>query len=83
MGGDHRGVARRRAALSQNVETRGGPIQVLTVPWLNRQMLLTKDDLIQHVWHGRIVSDTTITTIFTGLPPKKRASMNAVTTASR
>jgi TolB-like protein/Tfp pilus assembly protein PilF len=23
--------------------------------------LLTKDDLIQHVWHGRIVSDTTIT----------------------
>ena len=27
----------------------------------NADRLLTKDDLIQHVWHGRIVSDTTIT----------------------
>jgi TolB-like protein/Tfp pilus assembly protein PilF len=27
----------------------------------NPDRLLTKDDLIQHVWHGRIVSDTTIT----------------------
>ena len=25
----------------------------------NPDRLLTKDDLIQHVWHGRIVSDTT------------------------
>jgi TolB-like protein/Tfp pilus assembly protein PilF len=27
----------------------------------NPDRLLTKDDLIQHVWHGRIVSDTTVT----------------------
>jgi TolB-like protein/tetratricopeptide (TPR) repeat protein len=27
----------------------------------NPDRLLTKDDLIRHVWHGRIVSDTTIT----------------------
>ena len=27
----------------------------------NPDRLITKDDLIQHVWHGRIVSDTTIT----------------------
>ncbi len=27
------------------VETRGGPVQILAVPWLNRQSLLTKDEL--------------------------------------
>jgi exonuclease SbcD len=27
------------------IETRGGPIQALTVPWLNRQALLTKDEI--------------------------------------
>ncbi|MBA3944137.1 MAG: exonuclease SbcCD subunit D [Herpetosiphonaceae bacterium] len=27
------------------VPTQGGPVQIVTVPWLNRQSLLTKDDL--------------------------------------
>jgi DNA repair protein SbcD/Mre11 len=27
------------------VETRNGPVQIIAVPWLNRQVLLTKDDL--------------------------------------
>ena len=27
------------------IETRGGPVQIVAVPWLNRQALLTKDDL--------------------------------------
>lgn len=27
------------------VDTRGGPVQILAVPWLNRQSLLTKDEL--------------------------------------
>jgi exonuclease SbcD len=40
-----RGVTIASRMRSYRVETRSGPIQVLTVPWLNRQMLLTKDDL--------------------------------------
>ncbi len=27
------------------IPTQGGPVQIVTVPWLNRQSLLTKDDL--------------------------------------
>ena len=30
---------------THTVETRGGPVQIVAVPWLNRQALLTKDDL--------------------------------------
>lgn len=30
---------------SRRIETRHGPVQVLAIPWLNRQALLTKDDL--------------------------------------
>lgn len=30
---------------SFTLETRGGPVQVLAIPWLNRQALLTKDDM--------------------------------------
>lgn len=28
-----------------HVETRGGPLQILAIPWLNRQALLTKDEI--------------------------------------
>ena len=31
----------------------------------NRERVVTKDDLIQHVWHGRIVSDSTLTSRIT------------------
>lgn len=31
----------------------------------NRERVATKDDLIEHVWHGRIVSDSTLTTRIT------------------
>lgn len=30
---------------THRIETRGGPVQIVAVPWLNRQALLTKDDL--------------------------------------
>jgi exonuclease SbcD len=30
---------------SYRIDTRGGPVQIVAVPWLNRQALLTKDDL--------------------------------------
>ena len=31
----------------------------------NRERVVTKDDLIQHVWHGRVVSDSTLTSRIT------------------
>ncbi len=30
---------------THRIDTRGGPVQIIAVPWLNRQVLLTKDDL--------------------------------------
>ena len=51
-------------ALRRNGEVRDLEPQVLELLLhlaRNPDRLLTKDDLIQHVWHGRIVSDTTVT----------------------
>src|SRR5438552_12090797 len=31
----------------------------------NRERVVSKDDLIEHVWHGRIVSDSTLTSRIT------------------
>ena len=31
----------------------------------NRERVVSKDDLIEHVWHGRIVSESTLTSRIT------------------
>ena len=31
----------------------------------NRERIVSKDDLIEHVWHGRIVSESTLTSRIT------------------
>jgi TolB-like protein/tetratricopeptide (TPR) repeat protein len=49
----------RRAGATCEVEPQ--VLELLLYLTRNPDRLLTKDDLIQHVWHGRIVSDTTIT----------------------
>ena len=56
---DVAGFSLRRAGVVCDVEPQ--VLELLLHLARNPDRLLTKDDLIQHVWHGRIVSDTTIT----------------------
>jgi TolB-like protein/Tfp pilus assembly protein PilF len=56
---DVAGFTLRRAGAPCEVEPQ--VLELLLYLARNPDRLLTKDDLIQHVWHGRIVSDTTIT----------------------
>ena len=56
---DVAGFALRRKGEVRELEPQ--VLELLLFLARNPDRLLTKDDLIQHVWHGRIVSDTTIT----------------------
>ena len=56
---DVAGFALRRAGEVRAIEPQ--VLELLLHLARNPDRLLTKDDLIRHVWHGRIVSDTTIT----------------------
>ena len=56
---DVAGFALRRAGQPCAVEPQ--VLELLLFLARNPDRLLTKDDLIEHVWHGRLVSDTTIT----------------------
>jgi adenylate cyclase len=56
---DVAGFALRRGGAVCDVEPQ--VLELLLYLTGNPDRLLTKDDLIQHVWHGRIVSDTTVT----------------------
>src|SRR5262245_53730200 len=51
----------RRAGAGATCEIEPQVLELLLYLTRNPDRLLTKDDLIRHVWHGRIVSDTTIT----------------------
>ncbi len=53
--------ASRCAAAGQPCAVEPQVLELLLYLARNPDRLLTKDDLIAHVWHGRIVSDTTIT----------------------
>jgi TolB-like protein len=56
---DVAGFALRRAGAVREIEPQ--VLELLLHLARHPDRLLTKDDLIRHVWHGRIVSDTTIT----------------------
>jgi adenylate cyclase len=56
---DVAGFALRRGGAPCEIEPQ--VLELLLFLARNPDRLITKDDLIQHVWHGRIVSDTTVT----------------------
>src|SRR5688572_15218805 len=56
---DVAGFALRRRGELRDLEPQ--VLELLLFLARNPDRLITKDDLIAHVWHGRIVSDTTIT----------------------
>lgn len=56
---DVAGFALRRDGEARDVEPQ--VLELLLYLARNPDRLITRDDLIQQVWHGRIVSDTTIT----------------------
>src|SRR5688572_19086401 len=56
---DVAGFALRRKGELRDLEPQ--VLELLLFLARNPDRLITKDDLIAHVWHGRIVSDTTIT----------------------
>jgi DNA-binding winged helix-turn-helix (wHTH) protein/predicted ATPase len=52
---------------SEHVSVEPSVFDLLRYLILNRDRLVTKDDLIQHVWGGRIVSESTLTSRITAM----------------